>query len=183
MTQKLDKIIIVDIEATCWQGANPPGMENDIIEIGICLLDLKTYEITENKGIMVIPERSTISSFCTELTTITADMIEKEGIGFKEACEILKNEYNSQNRPWASFGMYDINQFQKQCAATGVPYPFGPSHTNVKTLFASKNKLPHKKSMAGALDILGIKLEGTPHRGVDDAYNIAKILKWILKSN
>jgi inhibitor of KinA sporulation pathway (predicted exonuclease) len=34
--------------------------------------------------------------------------------------------------------------------------------------------------MAGALELLDIPLEGTHHRGVDDAKNIAKILSWIL---
>jgi len=40
MAKKLDKIIIVDIEATCWDKSVPVGMESDIIERGICLLDL-----------------------------------------------------------------------------------------------------------------------------------------------
>lgn len=34
--------------------------------------------------------------------------------------------------------------------------------------------------MKGALDILNIGLEGTHHRGIDDAKNIAKILYWCL---
>lgn len=180
MARKLDKVLIVDIEATCWESANPEGMENDIIEIGICLLDINTGEISENKGILVKPERSTISPFCTSLTTLTPEMIDKEGIGFKEACGILRKEYQAQSRPWASFGAYDLKQFQRQCAATGVGYPFGPSHINVKTLFALKKRLVHEQGMAGALAILGIPLEGTHHRGVDDAKNIAKILQWIL---
>ena len=57
MAQKLDKVLVVDIEATCWEGANPPGMANDIIEIGVCLLDVNSAEITDNRGILVKPER------------------------------------------------------------------------------------------------------------------------------
>lgn len=34
--------------------------------------------------------------------------------------------------------------------------------------------------MAGALALLNIPLEGTHHRGVDDAKNIAKILNKVL---
>ena len=33
MANLLDKIIVVDIEATCWEGKPPQGMHNDIIEI------------------------------------------------------------------------------------------------------------------------------------------------------
>ncbi len=182
MAKKLDKIIIVDIEATCWEGALPEGMANDIIEIGICLLDINTGEITDNRGILVKPERSVVSDFCTELTTITQDMLDKEGISFKDACKILKTEYESQSRAWASFGAYDLNQFKRQCTDLGIGYPFGPSHINVKTLFALKKKLGHEQGMAGALALLEIPLEGTHHRGVDDAKNIAKIMNWILNN-
>ncbi|MBB2149719.1 3'-5' exonuclease [Pedobacter gandavensis] len=180
MANKLDKIVIVDIEATCWNTGQPKGMESDIIEVGVCLLDIRTGEISENRGILVRPERSEISTFCTELTTISLEMIEKDGIEFKEACRILKEEYLSQGRPWASFGAYDQKQFQKQCTAMSIGYPFGPSHINVKTLFALKKKLSNEKGMSAALSLLKIPLEGTHHRGVDDANNIAKILNWIL---
>jgi len=176
----LDKIVIVDIEATCWEGKLPEGMDNEIIEVGICLLDVNNGEITDNRGILVKPIHSEISPFCTSLTTITPEMIGQNGVSFKEACGILRKEYQSQSRAWASFGAYDLKQFQRQCAATGVGYPFGPSHINVKTLFALKKRLAHEQGMAGALAILDIPLEGTHHRGVDDANNIAKILRWIL---
>jgi inhibitor of KinA sporulation pathway (predicted exonuclease) len=69
MANQLDRILIIDVEATCWDGANPPGMENDIIEVGVCLLNVQTGELSNSKGILVKPERSTVSSFCTELTT------------------------------------------------------------------------------------------------------------------
>jgi len=182
MAKKLDKIVVVDIEATCWESKTPDQMESDIIEIGICLLDINTGEITDNQGILVKPERSTISPFCTELTTITTEMIEKEGIFFQHALKILKTDYLSQSRACASFGAYDLKQFQRQCSALGRGYPFGPSHINVKTLFALKRKMGHEIGMAGALSDLNISLEGTHHRGVDDAKNIAKVLNWCLKN-
>jgi inhibitor of KinA sporulation pathway (predicted exonuclease) len=76
-------------------------------------------------------------------------MLDREAISFKDACNILKREYLSQSRAWASFGAYDFRQFQKQCISMEVGYPFGPSHINVKTLFALKRKLVHEQGMAG----------------------------------
>ncbi len=75
MAKLLDRILVVDVEATCWRGPNPPGMETDIIEIGIALLNVKKGTITDNRSILVIPERSEISDFCTELTSITPELI------------------------------------------------------------------------------------------------------------
>lgn len=180
MAKKLDKILVIDIEATCWNTGAPQGMTSDIIEFGICLLDVRTGEISDNRGILVIPERSEISEFCTELTTITPALVQKEGIPFKQACSIIRNEYEGQSRAWASFGAYDLKHIQRQCSELGVGYPLGPSHINVKTLFALKNKLGHEKGMDGALQHLKIELEGTHHRGVDDARNIAKILRTLI---
>ena len=84
-----DKIIIIDLEATCWQGAVPAGQENEIIEIGLSVLDTLTGEISKNQGILVKPQRSSVSEFCTELTTITQDLLDKQGVLFDKAIEML----------------------------------------------------------------------------------------------
>jgi len=34
----LDQVLVIDIEATCWEGPPPEGLESEIIEIGICPL-------------------------------------------------------------------------------------------------------------------------------------------------
>ena len=154
-------------------------IQSSLFGIGLCLLDVQTLEISDNRGIMVKPERSEVSEFCTELTTITSEMV-ADGVSFAEACKILRKEYDSRNRVWASFGAYDLNQFKRQCQLFGVSYPFGPSHINVKVLFALKQKLTRQTGMDGALKMLNIPLEGTHHRGVDDAKNIAKILGKLL---
>ena len=35
MARKLDRILVVDVEATCWEGDPPPGQISEIIEIGL----------------------------------------------------------------------------------------------------------------------------------------------------
>jgi inhibitor of KinA sporulation pathway (predicted exonuclease) len=89
-----------------------------------------------------------------------------EGLSFEEGCSTLKKQSLTQSRAWASFGGYDAKQFQRQCIASNIGYPFSPSHINVKTLFALKKKLAFEQGIAGALDILQIPLEGTHHRGL-----------------
>ena len=42
-----NKIIIIDLEATCWEGIPPKGEVSEIIEIGICLPSLVKLAITE----------------------------------------------------------------------------------------------------------------------------------------
>lgn len=175
MAKLLDEIVIVDVEATCWQGEPPAGQTSDIIEIGVCLLNVHSGERSKKAGLLVKPERSTVSPFCTELTTLTQAQVDR-GISFAAACQQLRKEYRTKDRVWASYGDYDRKQFERQCAETNVANPFGPAHINVKTLFAVSQPLAHETGMAGALDRLQLPLEGTHHRGIDDAWNIALIL-------
>ncbi|WP_299709254.1 3'-5' exonuclease [uncultured Tenacibaculum sp.] len=178
-----NKIIVIDIEATCWNGKIPAGQVNEIIEFGISELDIETGEISKNKGILVKPERSEVSPFCTELTTITQDLLDKEGISFKEACRQIREDYNAKEYVWASYGAYDLKMIKNQCKIRGVEYPLSQEHVNVKEFFTEVKGLRRKVGMKGALHILDIPLEGTHHRGVDDAKNIAKILHWCLRNS
>ncbi len=174
-------IIIIDLEATCWNGPIPEGQVSEIIEIGICLLDTQTGSISKNEGILVKPERSKVSPFCRELTTITQELLDKEGISFEAACEMLRTQYSGHKYTWASYGQYDLNMMKRQCSYRGIEYPLSQNHINVKELFSKVKGLRKKVGMKGALGILEIPLEGTHHRGVDDAKNIAKILHWCIQ--
>jgi inhibitor of KinA sporulation pathway (predicted exonuclease) len=180
MAKQLDQILVVDVESTCWDGPNPAGEESEIIEIGLCTVDVASAERLERLSLLVRPERSRVSVFCTSLTTLTQDQVD-QGIAFAEACAILRTRYQSRDRLWASYGDYDRRQFERQCQAQGVAYPFGPSHLNVKNLFAVVHALKHEVGMAEALQQLGAPLEGVHHRGGDDAWNIAFLLAHLLK--
>lgn len=182
MKMKRNKIVVIDIEATCWNGKMPPDQVSEIIEFGVCVLDTNTGTISQNQGILVKPERSEVSEFCTELTTITQELLDKEGVSFEEACTKLREEYNPKEYVWASYGFYDLKMIKNQCKVRGIEYPLSEEHINVKELFAEVKGLNRKVGMKGALYLLDIPLEGTHHRGIDDAKNIAKVLDWSLKN-
>ena len=179
MAKLLDQIVVVDVESTCWADGPPAGETSEIIEIGVCLLRVSDGVCSERESILVRPERSTVSPFCTQLTTLTPEMVAR-GCSFADACRLLAGRYRIRERTWASYGDYDRRQFERQCRETGVTYPFGPTHLNVKNLFALTRALSHEVGMAEALECLQLSLQGTHHRAVDDAGNIAAILAEIL---
>ncbi|MGW4631939.1 exonuclease domain-containing protein [Nocardia sp. NPDC004415] len=170
---------VVDIEATCWTGSPPPGQTSEIIEIGLTVVDLATHTRVSKHGILVRPTRSTVGEFCTELTGLTRQQVDT-GVEFAEACRVLTTDFAAGTRPWASWGDYDRKQFFVQCAETGVPYPFGPRHTNAKQVFAESYGLRRRQGMAGALGIAELPLEGRHHRGEDDAWNIGALITHVL---
>lgn len=179
MAIKLDQILVIDIEATCWERTIPVGQVNEIIDIGICPLDIALGERLEKESILVQPERSQVSEFCTQLTTLTQQQVEG-GVTFKEACSILRKKYLSKERIWASYGDYDRKQFERQCQSSAITYPFSNRHINIKSLLAIIYALPSELGMVQALELLHLPLEGTHHRGDDDAWNIAGILSKLL---
>jgi inhibitor of KinA sporulation pathway (predicted exonuclease) len=174
------QLLIVDIEATCWDSTAPPGQESEIIEIGICSLSLENGDVGEKCSILVRPQRSTVSEFCTQLTTLTQEQVDK-GVLFEAACQVLRTEFDSQNRVWGSWGEYDRKMFVSQCHSFQVEYPFGSHHINIKRLFRKSFHEKKPIGMAQALHHLQLPLEGTHHRGDDDAYNIARIASVILQ--
>lgn len=182
MAKLTDEIIVVDLEATCWDTPIPNGQFSEIIEIGVCVLSRRnrenSWQISGAESIIVYPQNSKISSFCTELTTLTQKDVDK-GVSLFSACRHLEAIYDTPHKPWASWGDYDRKQFQKECKGV-VRYPFSDTHWNMKDMFSLLTKLDREIGMAEALKLCGLDLKGTHHRGVDDAVNTARILAYIL---
>jgi inhibitor of KinA sporulation pathway (predicted exonuclease) len=179
LTRKYDQLIIVDIECTCWDGPPPSGQENEIIEIGVCRLRPSNWERYDKRSLIVKPERSTVSPFCTALTSLTQEQVD-QGISFAAACAILEKDYKTRQRIWASYGDFDRQMFERQCAAQNVPYPFSATHLNIKSLYTLLRGLRHDVGMVQAMNLLELPLEGVHHRGDDDAWNTALVLAKIL---
>ena len=173
-------INIVDVEATCWEGQPPPGEVSEIVEIGLTVVDLAAGARLGKHRILVRPQRSQVSAFCTELTSLTQEEVD-EGVPFSEACRVLAKDHESNRRPWASWGDYDRKQFLRQCRDT--EYPFSGDHTNAKLRFTEAHDLRKRPGMAQALEIAGLPLEGRHHRGDDDSWNIAALVLHLRSRN
>ncbi|KKN37562.1 hypothetical protein LCGC14_0762470 [marine sediment metagenome] len=181
-TMKFDSIIVVDIESTCFETKEEQGNQPmEIIEIGVCVLDIQTFEISRKKSYIVRPKFSKISEFCTELTGYRWDDV-KIGMPFENACNKLAKEFGTRNRIWASWGDYDRSHFERECRSKKARYPFSKSHINASVLFTMMKGNKKKTSVGNALSALGLVFEGTPHKGCDDAWNTAKILRHLLET-
>lgn len=181
--KKFDHFVnVIDLESSCWEAPEikPCDQFSEIIEIGIAVVDTKKFEVVENDSIIIRPQNSKISKFCTKLTTLTQEIVD-QGVTYQAAMEIIK-KYKTYNRTFISWGDYDRKMFETNCKDYKVGYPFGPRHLNLKNCFTILHGLDSEPSVSRALDHLGLKFEGTPHRGDSDAFNIAKILIHTLKT-
>ncbi len=177
MARKLDKIYIVDVEATCWKEKPPDGQISEIIQVGIVEFNLPSGSVSSNIGYNIRPQYSEVSQFCTELTGITAEELEGEK-NFSQVCDMIKERFpHLKNYTWASYGDYDRKHFKGMSDLHKRPYLFGRTHINIKNLFALKWGLKKELGMRKALRILNKELVGQHHNALDDALNITAIFK------
>jgi len=182
MRRKADKILVCDVESTCWAGFPPKGERSEIIEIGVVPVDLRTHEIGEGESIYVYPERSTVSDYCTDLTGITTKILKDKGVKYVDAIRTLTEKYDSRKYTMISWGDYDKNMFWKMADLHVTDYPFPPTHINLKYFFGMWIGMTNLIGLKKALDKLGMEFEGVQHCGRDDAYNTARIFVAMLDS-
>jgi len=171
---KSDKIIVVDLETTCTN-EHAEQFQNEIIEIGLCVVDLKTLTAEKNLSLMIKPQRSEVTDFCTKLTGITPEDV-KEGLLLPEACEILIAEYQTNQYVWGSWGDFDRLIVNRECKQYKAKFPFNRQHYNIKVAFGIANALDELIGLDKAVKLANQTFIGQHHRGVDDARTTAQIL-------
>lgn len=175
----LSRILVVDLEATCWQGPPPPGEEHEVIEIGNAVLHVGDLHVEPGREILVRPTRSSVSPFCTELTSITQGMVDERGLPFADAVAALEAAHGGLRAVvWASYGTYDRRMLLAECERHGVAFPLSDTHLNVKRLVALMSAWKRETGMLRAMRRLGLEptLGSTHHRGGDDAVEIGRML-------
>jgi inhibitor of KinA sporulation pathway (predicted exonuclease) len=169
--------MIVDLEATCSNDQTVPRDEMEIIEIGAVMLSSITFESESEFQTFVRPVRHPqLTEFCTSLTGIVpADLAGAPS--FPQTLEKMKDWMSDfEDSIFCSWGAYDRNQFIRDCEFHQIAYPFDTGHLNLKEEVC---RILSRKPMgiAEAILRLGMNFEGSPHRGLDDARNIARIVR------
>jgi inhibitor of KinA sporulation pathway (predicted exonuclease) len=173
--------LVLDLEATCCNQETLQRSETETIEIGAVMVEAQSLEVIDEFQTFVRPVRYPIlTEFCTSLTTITQAQVD-QAVGYVEAVAQLQQWLSDYpNGLFGSWGNFDRLQFKQDSRFHQVPYPIPYPHTNLKKRFLKAQKLEKRCSMTEALTLAKISWEGTQHRGIDDARNIAKLLPYIL---
>ncbi|HEY1067812.1 MAG TPA: 3'-5' exonuclease [Pirellulales bacterium] len=170
--------LIIDLEATCSNDGGVPREEMEIIEIGAVMMSSRTYEVEAEFSSFVRPVQNPhLTEFCTELTTIRQDQVDAAASFPVVLREFTTWMHRFDDALFCSWGDYDRSQFERDCEFHDVRYPFESGHFNVKEAFAQTFSLRKKLGVDAAVRRLGLKFQGTHHRGLDDARNIAQIVR------
>lgn len=175
--------LVIDLEATCDDAGSVPRHQMETIEIGAVLADGDSFEPLEEFQTFVQPIRHPmLTRFCTQLTSISQAMVADAPL-FPEAIAALRAFIGERDVLFCSWGAYDNNQFKQDAQRHGAQLPFRGRHLNLKQGFSARLGTTKRFGMAGALRKIGLTLQGTHHRGIDDARNITALLPYCVSGS
>jgi inhibitor of KinA sporulation pathway (predicted exonuclease) len=93
MTAPLKKILIIDLESTCFEGM-PRSEQNqitEIIEIGITEVNTIKKHIIRTDSWLVKPQKTAITDYCTKLTGISDLMVQEKGLSLQDVSNLIIN--------------------------------------------------------------------------------------------
>jgi inhibitor of KinA sporulation pathway (predicted exonuclease) len=177
-----DHWLVIDLEATCCDANEFARDQMEIIEIGAVIADGQTFKAVDEFQTFVRPVRNAVlTDFCRQLTGIEQANVDAAS-GFAEAMSRL-TEWMQTCPPavFCSWGDYDRKQFERDCALHEVAWPFGIHHVNLKKCYAERFRLNRGDGFGAVLKKHDLTFEGWPHRGIDDARNIVRVLPIIFQ--
>jgi inhibitor of KinA sporulation pathway (predicted exonuclease) len=145
--------LYLDLEWTCWDAPPPPGMQPEIIEIGLVEMNLDTLDIIQEGTYFVRPRRWEISLKCANLTGITADDV-GSAAPLSEVLGVLTRKFEPQKKPCCTWGD-DVSVIAKTCQGLGLVRPFRHP-IGLAKVFQGAFAIKEQKSLSAAIQNAGL---------------------------
>lgn len=177
-------LIICDLEATCWNSVDTRH-QMETIEIGAVRIRNRVMSDEFSRFIRPVANPQ-LSDFCKSLTSINQKDVDSAEL-FPQVFQQFLDWIGTTPFFFCSWGRYDLSQLQLDTNRHAFPWPVSlDQHLNLKRLFAEWRQIK-SCGMERALQFMKLSLEGTHHRGIDDARNIARLtlmmLPWLILTN
>lgn len=168
--------IVFDLEATCWRG-HPPNGVNEIIEIGALRINEYGEELSVFSKFVKPSVNPLLSPFCKQLTSITQQQVDSARNFPYVIREFLEwGEIESSDDTYLiSWGENDKGLFLTDCRIHKLENEWTEKHVNLKQHYKDLKRLPKAMSLRKAVENEGFEFTGVSHRGIDDAINLAKV--------
>lgn len=166
------RTLYMDLEMTCWEGAPPPGMWSEIIQIGIVEVDTETLKIGREAVYYVKPRHSTVDECCTALTGITQAKVQKQGRTFREVIATITKTFGFRSKACFTWGD-DEAAIEVACAGSDVLSPF--HMIDLGFLLRLEVGYHAAISLPKGLGVFGLEFEGAQHDALIDARNTARL--------
>ena len=175
----MKRYVIVDLEATCEDRNIVAEFPNEIIEIGAVMIDENGKEIDTFEMFAKPTLNPKLTEFCKELTTIKQSDVDNA----EDLADVLIKFYEwSEGCTLISWGGYDMRQITRDVIRQDISSiidtkEMSDRHINFKRWYSKRKGLKKEIGMSAALRVEKLYLNGTHHRGIDDAKNITNIVR------
>ena len=182
-----DKAVVFDLEFTSWPGSNArnwslPNEDREIIQIGAVKIET-TGDMREVDSfqILVRPLKNPIlSDYIVNLTEITQEKVEKEGILFPLALSRFINFIGEHPIDILSNGG-DEEVIEENCQIHNIPFlSIFKKSTDLKIYFSEVLGISRKNCTSGMLpELFGLNNHEKQHNALGDARSISQALKYL----
>jgi len=179
--------IIYDVEATCWRGRPPKGI-NEVIEIGAVKVNPYGEVISSFCKFIKPSINPQLSSFCKKLTHISQEDIDRAD-NFKIVIDQYKEWIGVDEEDYVlgAWGDFDKRIIRDNCELHKIEVDWLEYYINIKSQY-NTIKARTGKDQTGLKSTVkkeGFEFDGIHHRAISDAENLAKIFskyidEWII---
>jgi len=179
------RYVVIDFEATCDEPFNPDPQE--IIEFPAILVDEAGIVVEEFHTFVRPIAHPSLTAFCIELTGIRSEQLDHAPT-FPDVVSQFQewlNQHTLESSMIVTCGDWDLGSLlPRQCAQHRLPIPkWAENWCNLKELFAQHfPEMGQHVGMVRMINALGLSIVGRLHSGIDDARNIARILRKLIES-
>lgn len=172
------RAIYIDLEYTCWEEMPPPGMKQEIIEIGLAEMDLAILKIVKEAVHLVRPKRWDISAYCSRITGLTSDDIR----GAQPLASVLariEQDFAPRGKLFVAWGD-DLRELLPVCPSDLLQGRLKRG-VDLSTAFRQISGMTRQLGVRDALLSIGETFEGEPHQALVDARNTARLHAAIIR--
>lgn len=169
--------MIVDLEATCWNGA-PPNNVREIIELGAIRLNAYGEETGSFDQFVQPVVNTRLSVFCQELTSISQENVDRADT-FPTVFDrfLTWADLDLEDYLLVTWGKEDAHLLKNDCILHELDFDWISPHLNLKAAYRDLKGLKKQAGLKKSLDLEGFEFDGIHHRAIDDAYNTVKIFR------
>jgi len=179
-------LVVIDYEATCSE--TNENFVHEIIEFPAILVDTQNMAVCNVFQRFCKPTLNPIlTEFCTTLTGISQSQVDKAQLFPEVYLEfeewMVLNKLGTEHQfAILTDGPWDMARFLKgQTELSELEFPYwAKSWINLRKAYSAFYGVG-RVNLQHMLDDLGMKFEGRPHSGLDDAKNIANIVIRLIK--
>ena len=181
-----DLFVIFDLEYTTWEGAQErnwtgAGERREVVQMGAILVgrDPLREEGEFNRFIKPVLNPK-LSEFFTDLTGITQEHIEREGISFPEALEAFSSW--ASDYPLYSWGTGDPEALKENSAQAGIRFPYEAGRfASMQEVFMALGVPAEAYTSGTIVRAFGKELSRRQHNALNDVRTILDGLRELKK--